>query len=278
MGNTLRRWWNAWREGLSWLPLLLVALLCYGAINEFDWRILLWREAYVALIPLAILGALCARSLNRAAFNTPLRPIRSARPGYVALHGQAQPILDHPLTAPDTGRPCVWYHHSYHSDHHFVSHESRRPFRLLDETGEVLVMPADAEVVYGGEGAERRIEAGDTLYILGELRPSIETPLSFVEPDKQFGRVIIKHEKDSESDPQALKRKANAWFEDRAKPITLPRLPSIILPRDGRPYLISVEDQRETTCRYRFLMQLNAFIAMIGGLLFPFTEFWLLYQ
>ncbi len=192
MANTLRSWWNAWREGLPWLPLLLVALLLYGSVQELDWKIPLWREAYTVLVPLAAIGALCACSLNRAVSGTPLTPVRAARPGYVAMRGQAQPIPDRPLKGSDTGNPCVWYHFSYKSDKHFTSQESRRPFRLVDETGEVLVMPADAEVRYGGEGAERRIEPGDTLYVLGELRPSIETPLTFVEPDGKFGQVRIR--------------------------------------------------------------------------------------
>lgn len=278
MANTLRRWWNAWREGLSWLPILLAGLLLFGAVQELDWKILLWREGQAVLIPLAIIGALCARSLSRAVSGTPLTSIRSARPGYVAIHGQAQPVPDRPLKGPDTGQPCVWYRYSYKSDKYFTSRESRRPFRLVDETGEVLVMPADAEVRYGGEGAERRIEAGDSIYVLGEWRPSIETPLTFVEPDAQFGRVSIKLAGESEADHQAASREADDWIHDQAKPVTLPRLPSIVLPRDGRPFLISVEDRLETRSRYRFLMQANITIAVIGVVLFPFTSYQVLYQ
>ena len=279
MANKFRRWWNAWREGLSWLPLLLVVLLLASAIQEHDWNVLLWREGYAVLIPMAAIGALCARSLNRAISNTPVTPIRSARPGYVALRGQAQPIVDHALTAPETALPCVWYHYSYQSDGHFTVHESRRPFRLVDETGEVLVMPADAEVKYGGgDSAERRIDSGDLLYVLGEWRPSIETPLTFVEPDSKFGRVRIKIEGDSEADQQAARRKVDDWLQERAKPVPLPRLPSIVLPSDGSPFLISVKDQLEITSRYRFLMQFNLVIAVIGALLFPFTSYMVLYQ
>lgn len=273
MGHTLRRWWNACREGLTWLPMLLVGILLFAALHDLDWKILLWREGYAVIVPLAFIGALCARSLNRAVSDTSLTSIRNARPGYVALRGQAQAIADHALSAPESGLACVWYHYSYKSDKHFTVHESRRPFRLQDETGEVLVMPADAEVTYGGGGdsTERRINPGDWLYVLGELRPSIETPLSFVEPDIQFGRV--KFEGDSEADRQAAERKAEEWFQERAQAIPLPRLPSIVLPKDGGPFLISVEDKLEISSRYRFLLRFNLTIAIVGALLFPFTNY-----
>lgn len=274
MANTFRRWWNAWREGLSWLPLLFVALLLYSAAEGLDWKILLWREAYVVLVPLAVIGALCARSLNRTVSGTPLTAIRSARPGYVALRGQAQPLPDRPLNGPDSGLPCVWFHYSYTSGKHFNTRESRRPFRLLDGTGEVLVMPADAEVQYGGEGAERRIEPGDQLYVLGELRPAIETPPTFAEPDGQFGQVRIK----IEAERQEAWHEADAWVQELSKPVMLPRLPSVVLPRDGRPFLISAEDRLETKSRYSFLMRANVAIAVVGLVLFPFTHYLVLYQ
>jgi hypothetical protein len=279
MANTLRRWWNAWREGLSWLPVLCAGLLIYGALQELDWHVLLWREALAALIPLALVGALCARSVANAVAETQVTPIRRAVPGYVAIRGKAQPIADRPLAGPESGKACVWYHHSYKSDHHFTSHESRRPFRLVDDTGEVLVMPADAEVAYGGgDGAEHLIEPGTELYVLGEFRSAANTPMVFTEPDSKHGRVSVVVTEDSEAAHEAARRKLDARLKDLDEPVKLPRLPCIVLPEDVRPFLISVEDRAEAGSGYRFLMFADLAIAAIGLAAFPFTRLMVLQQ
>jgi hypothetical protein len=279
MANPLRRWWNAWREGLSWLPVLCIALLVYGALQELDWHVLLWREGHAVLIPLALIGALCARSVANAVAGTPLTPICRATPGYVAVRGHAQPIADRPLAGPESGKACVWYHHSYKSDHHFTSHESQRPFRLADDTGEVLVMPADAEVDYGvGDGAERLIEPRTELFVIGEFRSAANTPMAYTESDSKHGQISTHVADDSEAARAAARREIDARWKDLDEPVKLPRLPCIVLPEDGRPFLISVKDRAEAGSGYRFLMFADFAIAAIGLAVFPYTQFMVLPQ
>lgn len=86
---------------------------------------------------------------------------------------------------------------------------------------------------------------------------SIATPLTFVEPDES---------------------EADAWLQERAQPLNLPRFPSITVPNDGRPFLISIEDRQEIKPYYRCLIYANAIITVLGLALFPFASYLVLYQ
>lgn len=102
------------------------------------------------------------RNLHRARIieDTPTAKVRSAPQGYVELQGHARQLPDHPLVAPLTGTPCVWFrfkieekHRSGHSGGSGWSEvESRRssePFIFFDDTGDCLVNPRDSEVLPG---------------------------------------------------------------------------------------------------------------------------------
>lgn len=91
--------------------------------------------------------------------NTPTSTIRSVPVGRVEVKGRAHPLRDENLLeAPFTGEPCVVYEckvEEYHSDddggdwHTIYSNRKAPPFLLRDETGELVVDPADAEWALG---------------------------------------------------------------------------------------------------------------------------------
>jgi hypothetical protein len=94
--------------------------------------------------------------------DTPTSRVRSAAQGYTELSGRALPTEDEPLTAPLTGRPCVWWRYRVQkrtetrvggrkkvSWQTINADRSSRPFLLDDETGRCLVLPDGAEVRAG---------------------------------------------------------------------------------------------------------------------------------
>ncbi len=162
---------------------------------------------------------------DRFAADTPLAHIRSAAQGYVHLEGEAGPPPEGPISAPLSGRPCVWW--DYRIERHQSTANNRNewhvtdsatsvaPFSLRDQDGECLVGPVGADVTptshdtWYGESprpaclpdaqtrgwssdrsyryTERLIGAGARLTVLGELRSR-----SAVESiEQEVGKIVV---------------------------------------------------------------------------------------
>ncbi len=83
--------------------------------------------------------------------------IRSAAQGYVVLIGEGVPLPGHPIKAPFSGKPCVWWstqvealmrsnHDPVPNSDAFDKHFSSLPFLLRDGSGECIVYPEAADV------------------------------------------------------------------------------------------------------------------------------------
>lgn len=85
--------------------------------------------------------------------------IRSAAQGYVVLEGEGSPLTSHPITAPYSGTPCLWWSTQVESllgpvgndrlapsSDAFNKHFSTELFLLKDGTGECRVDPAEADI------------------------------------------------------------------------------------------------------------------------------------
>jgi hypothetical protein len=86
--------------------------------------------------------------------------IRSAAQGYVVLVGEGVPLPGHPMLAPFSSTPCVWWSTQVEttlvggvsgesmttSGDAFNKHFSKGPFLLRDGSGECLVDPDNADV------------------------------------------------------------------------------------------------------------------------------------
>jgi hypothetical protein len=182
--------------------------------------------------------------LRRSVADTPTSKIRSAAMGKVELKGLAA-VLGRALTAPFSGRPCVWVrwlveeektsvdskgrrHKSWQSIAHGVSGE---PFQLDDGTGTLMVLPAGAEV-----DAPKLFYYSDGAFFKGPLGPS--GPLY---PQYQGGFL-------------SGRRRFSEWRIDAKRPVYLlgvhrparEGMPaSIGQGRTGEPFLIAAKSEDE---------------------------------
>lgn len=162
---------------------------------------------------------------DRFAADTPLAHIRSAAQGYVHLEGEAGPPPEGPISAPLSGRPCVWW--DYKIERHQRTANNRdewhvtdsatsvAPFSLRDKDGECLVGPVGADVtptsrdIWYGEAprptclpdlqarglssdrsyryTERVIGTGAHLTVLGELRS--RSVVASIE--QEVGKIVV---------------------------------------------------------------------------------------
>ena len=124
-------------------------------------------EADVARSPtaraiLAVVAALgtavawwTARQLRSAPTVPVAKAIAMAQAGQasglvVALRGRARALPDAvPLISPD-GELCLWFKHGEQFAHRYSASDSVRPFLLVDDSGECIVLPAGAEVTGTG--------------------------------------------------------------------------------------------------------------------------------
>lgn len=122
-------------------------------------------EAVLLALVAAALGAFLVwqafRALRRARVveDTPTSLVRSAAQGYCELFGHAEMLGGHPILAPLTGEPCVWWEYSVEERVRTGKSSSWRTierdasgaiFALDDPTGRCLVDPDDAEVIGPG--------------------------------------------------------------------------------------------------------------------------------
>lgn len=154
--------------------------------------------------------------------------------GIVATAGPGQ---DGPLTTPDGGVECVWwrwerirYYVKWVDGERIegterVGHNwSRAAFTLSDETGTLVVRPADADVVGAGEVYSRREEVEPDESALGAmLGGETTTGLVYRERALRAGSTVFVHGEARDPDEH---------FVTIAKPL------------DGGPFIISTEEER----------------------------------
>lgn len=266
MAVAARGWINRARGTLTWLPVVAAFGLAAVALGQ-DLQALLWREAHLVLIPLSLLGWWSARSFARAFDDTPICPIGQLAPGYVAISGRARALHKRPLVSPRSGSDCVWYQHVGHD---FSPHESAMPFRIADGSGECLVSPEGAEISYGKQNGEHMIRPGDEIYVIGQLLPVSETPAQFIDRKREAARSAV-HSTNAKDFAAATAAPPPADFPEGLI-VELPRLPMLVLPNDGSPYLIGRGDPEQSAVWNRLLSALNLSALLLSVSLLPFSH------
>ncbi|GJL84113.1 MAG: hypothetical protein DHS20C01_37470 [marine bacterium B5-7] len=145
-----------------------------------------WAATTLALVAAAyaLYSGLSRIRLARRVEDMPTSRIRSAHQGYVELHGTIVPWPGGLLSAPLSGRPCVWY--SYRVERRSRnrwsvtrSGKSEQPFQCDDDTGRCAIYPKGARVHASDSrswqsGSYRHTESllndGDNIYALGYFR------------------------------------------------------------------------------------------------------------
>jgi hypothetical protein len=149
------------------------------------------REVWPFALALMALVSFFAWMANyhrfRQVHDLPTSKVASCAQGYAELFGRAEQIANTPLTSPLSSRPCCWYRYQIDrrtSDNKWREEESGESvahFLLADDTGECVISPEGAEILYPRceqwtEGDRRYTEElilpESVLYALGEFSTS----------------------------------------------------------------------------------------------------------
>jgi ribosomal protein L37AE/L43A len=225
------------------------------------------RVAFLAMAALSLYFWIRAYRVQRAVRDAPTSRIASAAQGYVELQGTAHPLRGEELVSPYSHTACVWYGCRQYSrgrradvsaKSHAHSEESHAPFLLRDETGECLVLPAQARIIAGrGKTLTTRdittiewtIPIGTPLYAIGWFS-SKHAPIRHV--DEVTARVkdwladprafFARFDADRDgriSDAELRAARAAARRESEAKYVAQGGAHRLSKPKDGRLMILS---------------------------------------
>ncbi len=167
----------------EWLSGGLHLLIIFIAAQADDPGV--WPFALAAMSLVSFVAWIGNYRRYRQVEDLPTSKVATAAQGYVELIGQSQNIPDCPVRAPISQLPCCWYRYSIEtrdSENKWTvsdSGESVEHFLLVDGTGECVISPDGAEVLYARNrtwisGDQRYTEwlllPRGTLYAIGEFR------------------------------------------------------------------------------------------------------------
>ncbi len=188
-----------WRLLVGAAPVIGVAFFVWAAAQG-DADVARSPTARAILAGVAALGTAVAWWTARQLRAAPAVPVAKAsamaRAGQlgalVAMHGRARPLPDAvPLISPD-GELCLWFEHGEQVAHRDSASDSVRPFLLVDDSGECIVLPAGADVTGSGpvpvvrtrtgpartpdiagshdlQAGERLLRNGDRIHVVGRF-------------------------------------------------------------------------------------------------------------
>ncbi|MFO8232052.1 MAG: LemA family protein [Longimonas sp.] len=187
-------------------------------------RLVRWR-AFLFLLVAGFVGYIASRGgmstikVKRLIEHLPTTPIDGLVYGLSEIKGTALPHKSTGLlTAPVSEEPCIYYYHAIKEkddddDWHTIHEESRCvPFRCRDDSGSILVDLQRAEfhtdtTTVRSSGSrkhiERRIEPGDSLYVLGPAT---------IDTDTHNRLLITDTETDTEDDFSSI---VSNWSEKK---------------------------------------------------------------
>jgi hypothetical protein len=146
----------------------------------------------------------------RHVHDVPTSKVASAAQGYVELFGRSVAIPDSPVLAPLSGLPCCWYSYEVEektSDNkwkHVDSGDSLAHFLLVDDSGQCVISPDGAEILYARrstwtQGDRRYTEElllpQSPLYALGEFRTTSGADLA-LEESKDVSHLLADWKQD----------------------------------------------------------------------------------
>jgi hypothetical protein len=179
-----------------------------------------WRYALAAMALVSFFAWMANYRRFRQVHDLPTSKVGSAAQGYVELFGRSAQIANAPVTSPLTSLPCCWYRYLIErrtSDRKWEnedSGESVAHFLLVDDTGECVISPDGAEILYPRsstwiDGDHRYTEElllpGGMLYALGEFSTTSATVL-----DLERKQAVSDLLGDWKKDQRALLRRFDA--------------------------------------------------------------------
>lgn len=200
--GAIRRFRTGWLTGGLHLIILWIAL-------EAESREA-WPVALAAMAVVSFFAWMANYRRYRQVHDLPTSKVASAAQGYVELFGRSAPIPDSPVTAPLSGLPCCWYSYCIErkgSDNkwkHEDSGESIAHFLLVDDTGQAVISPDGAEILYARsscwtQGDRRYTEElllpQGHLYALGEFATAGGAQLE-LDANREVSQLLADWKKD----------------------------------------------------------------------------------
>lgn len=196
------------RHRIDWLTGGAHLLILWIAIEAETSAV--WPYALVAMALVSFFAWVANYRRFRGVHDLPTSRVASAAQGYVELFGRAAMIQDHPVTSPCSNLPCCWWSYCVErktSADKWVEEdhgESVAHFLLKDETGECVISPDGAEVLYARKSVwtqgERRFTEwlllpNGPLYAIGEFVTSGGADLELNE-HRDVGELLADWKKD----------------------------------------------------------------------------------
>lgn len=169
-----------------------------------------WPYALAAMAAVSFFAWMGNYRRYRQVHDLPTSKVVSAAQGYVEFFGRSVPIPDSLVTAPLSGLPCCWYRYHVerktsdnkwaHEDHG----ESIAHFLLVDDTGECVISPDGAEVLYARHSSwtqgdrrytEELLLPRGHLYAIGEFTTTSGAQLELDE-NKEVGHLLADWKQD----------------------------------------------------------------------------------
>ena len=166
----------------TWLTGGIHVVILYLAANAESNEA--WPYALAAMAIVSFFAWMANYRRFRQVHDLPTSRVASAAQGYVELFGRSAPIPGSPLLSPLTSLPCCWYRYEVErrtsNDKWQIEDrgESVAHFLLVDDSGECVISPDGAEILFArescwSEGDRRYTEwlllPQGILYALGEF-------------------------------------------------------------------------------------------------------------
>ncbi|MGZ8268733.1 MAG: hypothetical protein ACXW20_13875 [Burkholderiales bacterium] len=200
--SVVRRFRTGWLTGGAHLLILWIAI--EAEAKEA------WPFALGAMAVVSFFAWMANFRRYRQVHDLPTSKVSSAAQGYVELYGRCAPIPDSPITAPCSSLPCCWFSYWIEAKdgdgkwRQEDSGESIGHFLLVDNTGQCVISPDGAEVLYPRksvwtEGDRRYTEwlllPQAPLYAIGEFMTSGGADLELDE-NKDVSDMLAEWKKD----------------------------------------------------------------------------------
>lgn len=246
---------SRWRLLVGAAPLVGVAFFVWAAAQgEAD--VARSATARAILAGVAALGTVVAwwtfRQL-RAAVTVPVAEA-AQQPGLVTLRGRARALPDSvPLISPD-GELCLWFGRGADG-----TPASLRPFLLVDDSGQCIVLPDGADVQGQGPvppsadddidapAPERLLRNGDRIQVLGRFVPASPQSLALqADAGSRVARAEASQAVMRNGDPPPFRDLRSAALAGAAFVAAPPRvrhglaLPAIVAPDTGAPLVVRI--------------------------------------
>lgn len=250
------------------------------------------------MAPISLVAWVSASRRARIIRDTPTSRIVSAAQGYVELIGRGRSLEEAPLLSKHSALPCLWYRYRVERRNHenkWVTEdkgESDQSFWIDDGSGRCMVHPYGAEILTCHKETWQRGDYRytewklldiDTLYVIGQFRTlgggsaqvSLEEEVKALLAEWKLDRQNLHRRFDLDGNGvldirewelarQAARREARLGV---AEARTAPDVNYLMLPEDGRLFLISNLSQEALARRYSFWAwgHLAIFFGALGG-------------